>query len=550
MAEPLSGPLMQRYCGLAASAGVWLSLGGLHVKEEGSSKISNSHVIVDDLGEIITSYVKAHLFSVNIPERNLRLEESEYVTAGNEIVPPFETPVGNVALGVCYDMRFAEFSIIQRRLGAHILTFPSAFTVTTGMAHWEALLRCRAIENQCYVIAAAQTGQHNKKRSSYGHAIIIDPWGAVVGQVSEGTNLAIAEVDISYLEKIRTEMAVMKHRCSHIYSLSHMSHSNKPHLCEIVALPSTYASLKFGQVSVPGNCIFLKSALSQAFVNKKPVVPGHSLITPERPVKRFSQLNSAEVSDVAQMTLIVHRILSEKYNAESCNIAIQDGPDAGQTIEHVHVHILPISANDVISELQGHENQSKSWRSNEDMAQEAEKIKSVALSVAQNLLNKARQLPISLKLEIPTISEGFFFGNSRVDDKLIITKSKNLCAFLAPNPILPGHTYISFQNPIEHFNDQTLAQLVELFQMVQIVQAQVEAHFNAQSSTIVFLSGFMEDSNIQSLHAQIIPRFSQDLPKNDDIYGEAENHRKNHIHSENITELISFVSDLRAKIYK
>ena len=127
------------------------------------------------------------MFDVEIPDRNVRLKESDYVIPGSEIGQPVDMGSFKIGMGICYDLRFPEFALALRRSGASILTFPSAFTVPTGSAgHWFALLKARAIENQCYVIAAAQTGNHNPKRSSFGHACIIDPYGCVIAECPEG----------------------------------------------------------------------------------------------------------------------------------------------------------------------------------------------------------------------------------------------------------------------------------------------------------------------------------------------------------------------------
>ena len=136
----------------------------------------------------MAKYSKTHLFDVEIPEQGIRLKESDYVSPGKDIVRPVETSIGRIGLGICYDLRFPEFSLALARSGAQILTFPSAFTVATGMAHWESLLRARAIESQCYVVAAAQTGRHNAKRSSYGRTMIVDPWGTVVASQPAGSD--------------------------------------------------------------------------------------------------------------------------------------------------------------------------------------------------------------------------------------------------------------------------------------------------------------------------------------------------------------------------
>lgn len=172
MAEPLDGFLINKLKDLAKETNMWLSLGGFHEKDgTEENRIFNSHVLIDSNGEIVAVYRKCHLFDVTL-ETGQKLHESEYVIPGKEIIAPVTSPVGNIGLGICYDLRFPEMSSILARMGAEILTFPSAFTVPTGQAHWEVLLRSRAIENQCYVIAAAQTGVHNAKRSSYGHAMV------------------------------------------------------------------------------------------------------------------------------------------------------------------------------------------------------------------------------------------------------------------------------------------------------------------------------------------------------------------------------------------
>ncbi len=160
------GELIGRYRQLAQETGMWLSLGGFHHQPDSPSKkhldeiISmpfNTHLVLDDKGETVASYQKLHLFDVDIPGK-VRLMESEFSVAGRKLVPPVATPIGAVGLSICYDVRFPELALWNRYQGAEVLTYPSAFTVPTGLAHWEALLRARAIETQCYVVAAAQTG--------------------------------------------------------------------------------------------------------------------------------------------------------------------------------------------------------------------------------------------------------------------------------------------------------------------------------------------------------------------------------------------------------
>ncbi|XP_046426624.1 deaminated glutathione amidase isoform X1 [Neodiprion fabricii] len=218
MAEPLDGELMRRYKCLARNHDICLSLGGIHEKSaENRDKIYNSHVLINNRGEMVAVYRKIHLFDMDNPETGVRLMESDYVDRGGEILPPVQTPAGLMGLSICYDMRFPEISLSLRKMGAQILTFPSAFTYQTGAAHWEVILRARAIESQCYVIAAAQTGAHNKKRVSWGHAMIVDPWGTVIAQCAERTGIAVAEIDLDLLDKIRKNMPCDKHRRTDLY---------------------------------------------------------------------------------------------------------------------------------------------------------------------------------------------------------------------------------------------------------------------------------------------------------------------------------------------
>ncbi|XP_062092795.1 deaminated glutathione amidase, chloroplastic/cytosolic isoform X4 [Humulus lupulus] len=191
IAEPLDGPIMQRYCSLARESSIWLSLGGFQEKGPDEQHLCNTHVVIDDNGNIKNTYKKIHLFDVDIPgERSYKessFTESVYklfvMHSGNNIVS-IDSPVGRLGLTVCYDLRFPElYQQLRFQHEAQVLLVPATFTVVTGQAHWEILLCARAIETQCYVIAAAQTGNHNDKRQSYGDTLIIDPWGTIVGRL-------------------------------------------------------------------------------------------------------------------------------------------------------------------------------------------------------------------------------------------------------------------------------------------------------------------------------------------------------------------------------
>lgn len=182
--------------------------------------MKNTLIWINEKGEISHRYQKLHLFDVEI-EHGPVLRESKSVEPGSAILPPFETPVGKVASMICFDLRFPTLSTRLRDQGAQILTYPSAFTVPTGKVHWDVLLRARAIETQSYVIAAAQVGMHGGGRVSYGHGMIVGPWGEVVCELGgvedwerggEEPRLGVGEVDLGGLERVRREMPLVGRR--------------------------------------------------------------------------------------------------------------------------------------------------------------------------------------------------------------------------------------------------------------------------------------------------------------------------------------------------
>ncbi|GAM22250.1 hypothetical protein SAMD00019534_054250, partial [Acytostelium subglobosum LB1] len=218
-AEPLDGPTMTRYAQLAKQHKMWLSLGGFHQRIESDPDfIHNTHVIINDQGDIVTTYNKIHLYDVNIPSKGITFNESKVVRPGDKLVL-CDSPVGKLGLTVCYDVRFPELYISLRKMGAQVLLVPAAFMKKTGEAHWKTLLQARAIENQCYVVAAAQTGQHHSKRESYGHSLIIDPWGTILSEIESGEGIATASIDLDHLDNVRENIPVSKHRKPELYSI-------------------------------------------------------------------------------------------------------------------------------------------------------------------------------------------------------------------------------------------------------------------------------------------------------------------------------------------
>ena len=211
-AESLDGPTCTRFASLARELDIFLLLGSFNEKSDDLERCYNTSVLFSPSGERLVTYRKVHLFDVDVsPE--VRFQESRTVKAGEETVVA-RTDLGNLGLTVCYDLRFPGLYQRLRDEGADILTVPSAFTLITGRDHWHPLLRARAIENQCWVLAPAQYGKHDDEglRESYGHAMIVDPWGQVVALASDGPGLALAEIDLHLVRRARKAIPVIEHR--------------------------------------------------------------------------------------------------------------------------------------------------------------------------------------------------------------------------------------------------------------------------------------------------------------------------------------------------
>ena len=212
IAQGLEGPVVQFLREQARQHGLILAGGTFPEKIEGDPRSHNTSVLIDPDGELRAVYRKIHLFEIGLPEVSFR--ESKAVAPGSEVVVAElgSGGIGPIGLSVCYDLRFPELYRQHARHGATVLLVPAAFTVPTGRAHWELLLRARAVENQAYVIAAAQFGAHSAHRSSYGHSMIIDPWGRVRCEVPDGEGIGLAELDRAELDRIRAQLPALDHR--------------------------------------------------------------------------------------------------------------------------------------------------------------------------------------------------------------------------------------------------------------------------------------------------------------------------------------------------
>jgi len=164
-------------------------------------------LVFDESGVQIARYDKIHLFDVIVNDKQSEYSESRSYEPGTSIIS-VDTSVGNLGLSICYDVRFPELYRELFKRGAELITVPAAFTKVTGEAHWESLLRARAIENQCYVIAAGQGGKHSESRETWGHSMIIDPWGTILAMVEEGEGVATAEINLEFVKKVRARMPI------------------------------------------------------------------------------------------------------------------------------------------------------------------------------------------------------------------------------------------------------------------------------------------------------------------------------------------------------
>ncbi|GAA4756317.1 carbon-nitrogen hydrolase family protein [Sphingomonas daechungensis] len=196
----------------AAKHGIWVHIGSLAVRTEGR-QFANRAFVIDPRGEVRARYDKIHLFDVDLPSGESWRESNVY-RHGSEVVIVDGTPVGKLGLTICYDLRFPALFAALAEANADVIAVPAAFTVPTGRAHWEVLLRARAIEAGLFIVAAAQSGHHEDGRTTYGHSLVVDPWGEVVLDMGEGSAVKTVDIDLSRITDVRSRVPALSHRRS------------------------------------------------------------------------------------------------------------------------------------------------------------------------------------------------------------------------------------------------------------------------------------------------------------------------------------------------
>jgi predicted amidohydrolase len=211
-AQPLDGPIVATLRDWARQHRIWLLGGSFAELVPGSERLHNTSVLLAPDGALAAVYRKIHLFDVDLRAQGGRCYRESLLIAPGEEVVVADTPFGAMGLSVCYDLRFPELFRLQSARGARFLLVPSAFARETGRDHWEVLLRARAIENQCFVIAPAQWGQHSPERASHGRALIADPWGVLLAVAPDRPGVVLADCDLAQLESVRSGLPALLHR--------------------------------------------------------------------------------------------------------------------------------------------------------------------------------------------------------------------------------------------------------------------------------------------------------------------------------------------------
>ncbi len=205
------GPAQRFLSDTARRLGLWILGGTINIRAAAGDRVANASLLFDAAGKRVARYDKIHLFDVAIPGRDEQYRESAHVLPGRRSVVA-DTPAGRLGLSVCYDMRFPELYRDLVSKGAQWLTMPAAFTVPTGQAHWETLLRARAIENLCYVVAPAQSGTHSSGRETYGDSLIADYWGRVLDRLDSGNGVVVADFDLAAQAHTRARFPALENR--------------------------------------------------------------------------------------------------------------------------------------------------------------------------------------------------------------------------------------------------------------------------------------------------------------------------------------------------
>ncbi|MCM8750705.1 carbon-nitrogen hydrolase family protein, partial [Thermomicrobiaceae bacterium CFH 74404] len=209
-AEPIPGPTSERFAAAARRHDLYLLGGSILERSATPGKYYNTSVLFDPSGAILATYRKIHLFDIDLTG-NVTANESATILPGDRVVTA-EIAGHKVGLTICYDLRFPELYRLLALEGAELVFVPAAFTLYTGKDHWHVLLRARAIENQCYVVAPAQIGPHEPNAQCYGHALVVDPWGTVVAEAPNRVGVVVSELDFSYLREIRAQLPSLANR--------------------------------------------------------------------------------------------------------------------------------------------------------------------------------------------------------------------------------------------------------------------------------------------------------------------------------------------------
>ena len=209
--KPGDGPWQEFACEQAQRLGMWIVAGTIPMHAEDARRPASACCLFDGAGNLVARYDKIHMFDVSLPGRKESYRESASTTAGEAPVVA-ETPFGRLGLAVCYDLRFPELFRAMSERGAEMVALPAAFTLATGQAHWYLLVRARAVENLCFMLASAQHGRHPGARESYGHSMLVEPWGQVVAECKTGDGVLCHDVSLDQLDRLRSGFPALDHR--------------------------------------------------------------------------------------------------------------------------------------------------------------------------------------------------------------------------------------------------------------------------------------------------------------------------------------------------